>query len=797
MEQMIKSLVEVTLLASAMIGVILLIKALWGKRMQPMLATMLWLMVLVRLLLPIMLPSPYHLDQVQLPPITKSEARPVISDHVGETPSYQPVDTPRQSHTVALEDTPRVAKDKPAMEAKPSIDFTVVLYPMIIMLWALGAIIVLGIGGVRTWIFHRKVARCKGTMNPRLRALLHYHQARLGLRQRVKVITSSYLTSPMAFGVVKPTILIPSHYLSLEDEKLSLMMLHELTHIKRGDMLKNYLWFIARAIHWFNPMVWLAYQSYRDDVELACDRMVLKSHDGDDPTVYCQSLVDVVRYATQPIAPSVLAFCESQSNLKRRIKTMIKPNKDHKVVTMLTVMMAIIMVVSCFTTACQPTPQKAVVDDKNKSIEEVIKDNKDATTPEPEGEETPAKGFMATYETPETVTGTYTLPNINVTMDAEVIVPEMDRFASTVFTPEPMTRDLVDDFMRYFLGEGAELYKRITNQDTKSELEPRLTFWQEELFKCETDWETMKEKDYYRSDNFTKSGAIAHLKEKIKNLKKDISRAPDAVEYAPITMDDIDIYDMQPFFAKVPEGNYDGMARLIFWGQEGRGGSYHYINCVEVCDSAKTDEELQSEMKLTLDEAVSIAKKTICELGGGDVYLEHSNIRQCIKGDKYEPYYALLFTQCVSGLPVKSYYNSLAEQTGGFAPRLQSEGFTVYVDNDGVAQLVWDGMNNVVEVLDEDVHILSFDEVMQIFEEKLGLHIGAENQTNVVISKVSLDCMILPVKNDLSKGVAVPVWNFRGYHYENDKEKEKRERLNTEHWSYLTINAVDGSIISR
>jgi len=82
--------------------------------------------------------------------------------------------------------------------------------------------------------------------------------------------------SPVVFGYIKPSILFPTRFLrNMDKNRVKNVLLHEMCHIKRHDILVNYIWMLAKAIHWFNPLVWIAYKMYQDDVELCCDQMVV------------------------------------------------------------------------------------------------------------------------------------------------------------------------------------------------------------------------------------------------------------------------------------------------------------------------------------------------------------------------------------------------------------------------------------------------------------------------------------------------------------------------------------------
>ena len=132
------------------------------------------------------------------------------------------------------------------------------------------------------------------------------------IKQDIEIAESFYVDIPVVYGTFKPVILLPIGFAqSISDKKLNCILVHELCHIKRNDVIKSYLWLIARTIHWFNPLVQLAYKNYVEDVEQLCDETVLRLLTEEDICEYTQSLLDVMRLTKRstklPITVSLFA----------------------------------------------------------------------------------------------------------------------------------------------------------------------------------------------------------------------------------------------------------------------------------------------------------------------------------------------------------------------------------------------------------------------------------------------------------------------------------------------------------
>jgi len=117
-----------------------------------------------------------------------------------------------------------------------------------------------------------------------LTATLATARAQLGIRQRVTLLIDEKRTIPVVWGVFRPRLLLPAEAREWTAEQLRSVLLHELAHVKRRDALTQWLTQIACALHWWNPLVWLAAWRLHVERERACDDLVLAS--GVRPSAY-------------------------------------------------------------------------------------------------------------------------------------------------------------------------------------------------------------------------------------------------------------------------------------------------------------------------------------------------------------------------------------------------------------------------------------------------------------------------------------------------------------------------------
>lgn len=106
---------------------------------------------------------------------------------------------------------------------------------------------------------------------------------------RDNIYASDIITTPAAYGVIRPRIIIPK---GLESDDLQYILAHESAHIKRKDNLWRILAVISASVHWFNPFAWLFLKNFLEETELACDEQVLADFGEDDKKAYATALVD-------------------------------------------------------------------------------------------------------------------------------------------------------------------------------------------------------------------------------------------------------------------------------------------------------------------------------------------------------------------------------------------------------------------------------------------------------------------------------------------------------------------------
>ena len=160
---------------------------------------------------------------------------------------------------------------------------------------------------------------------------------------RDNIYESEFVDSPFVFGVVKPNIYLTMH---MEEGTAAYVIAHGRAHLARRDHWWKVLGYLVLALHWFNPLVWVAYILFCRDIELACDEKVVKGLDGAARADYSQALLSCAA-PKRAVAACPLAFGEG--NIKTRVKSALHYKKPAFWVAAAAVL-AVVIVAVCFLT---------------------------------------------------------------------------------------------------------------------------------------------------------------------------------------------------------------------------------------------------------------------------------------------------------------------------------------------------------------------------------------------------------------------------------------------------------------
>ena len=351
MKATVDALVQVALYSAAITAGILLFRFIFKNRISSKLQYLMWWLLILRLLMPVTpdIGLHFNLQDMLLKQAHQAELpapAPVLDVAPASVPNTQ---SSYESVAPAVQPNTDIAPSQHVNPAK-STDW----YSIVFVVWLLGAIGFLG------WLIFVKLRYYESLQHLMASGPKEaYELYDMCCKELcVKPLPLWIVNKSMSPGIAffgEPVLLVP---LSLcgDESRLRFALLHELTHKKRGDHYMTLLLNILRAVYWFDPVVHFAFSELRSDMESACDSDVLAYIGHEQKRGYLTVILDMFSYDTEPILG--MSQIRSKRMAKRRMKGAFMKNRTSPAFRAITLCIALIMSLCCFTTACQSAPEK-------------------------------------------------------------------------------------------------------------------------------------------------------------------------------------------------------------------------------------------------------------------------------------------------------------------------------------------------------------------------------------------------------------------------------------------------------
>lgn len=362
-------LLTMSLSAAVMIAAIVILRALLIDRLPKTTFLILWAVVLLRLLVPVSVPSAWSVYSLLQPKqqsiqtvqeestvlpqvepvvsqpsaITTEPVTPAVDSAAGEaeeitaTPARQESSSPTVQQSIPTEQPPQAEETKPAISlpVEPSA-----------LIWGIGAAALGLYFVVGYWRTTREFDMSLPVEHPFCGEWLQRQKEKMPLRRQIRIRQFDRIGTPLTYGVRRPTILLPNQTLEEQPKTLTYILTHEYVHIRRFDCVSKLLLSAALCLHWFNPLVWVMYVLANRDLELSCDEMVLRLLGIENRSAYAMALLEMEEKRS---GFGALYSAFGKNAIEERIGAIMKMKKR----SLLSAVMAVVLVFTM--TACLAT----------------------------------------------------------------------------------------------------------------------------------------------------------------------------------------------------------------------------------------------------------------------------------------------------------------------------------------------------------------------------------------------------------------------------------------------------------
>lgn len=274
MYNIFKTVLILSLFGFGITALLLLLKPITAKKLPARWQYCVWVAVLISMVLPA-----YKL-------IPKKEAQRLAEIPKNQTVQTQQPQTQEKNtpDTVVTFDTPIEYRE---VNLSPKIQIR--LFDLIAYIWSAGALIFLLAVIISYFGFlHRKR---KNSVIISDNKIFSEVKNELKISKHIGLKAAADIKSPMLVGVLFPTVYIPCR--EIPDDNMRMVLLHELTHYKRKDLLVKWFAILVNAVHWFNPLCYLACANLSEACEVSCDMSVTKNMPEEEQKLYMQTILNL------------------------------------------------------------------------------------------------------------------------------------------------------------------------------------------------------------------------------------------------------------------------------------------------------------------------------------------------------------------------------------------------------------------------------------------------------------------------------------------------------------------------
>lgn len=830
MTNVLNTLLEITLFSAVILAAILLFQRLFRRRISAAMGYAVWALLILRLIIPVTIDSDFHVFTVPQEPVAQMA-------YADEVPATSNIEAPTNSLPI-LSASEKVQSGTPTSKSmiptanldshapSKSLNWSTI----IVLIWAAGILGFFAHTAVQWIRLNRKIKR-GGTVAPAfVDDMVNALKKDVGIRADIKVSVQDWLLSPALSASLKPTLLLPKSMLQNgASEALLFSIRHELMHYKRKDHIVSLLLMALRCVYWFNPVVWLAFRRIQADMETACDAAVTARMTGNERTRYIHTMIDLGSDAA-PLYALGMGCGQGRKALEKRVRGIFMTRRTKPTARMAAGLLALLLFVACFTTACQPTPEEPIVIGKGDGLDDLIQATPSASSIASPSESTLDNDALYTklavpkhwsFET------TALADKLNITADVDIELPGVSQLPAATASLSAFTQEDLDKIAEV-LGVGDATWTEINNEMTKEEIG-------DYLIGRRADLERVKAEEPNNSE------AIENIGASIEYYEKHYMDAPDKIELENIEFkicegEEVGFYDEvvtcygfhgitqvdgQPFELYASSGYNSDKVRMI-WANF---NSFH---------GARVDEPYG--VSLTKEQAVKQASEiaaqltdelTLCCAAPAAAFIQEG-------GSSRNWGWACVFMREINGCPTAYATTDVgSSMEGEVREPIRYEKMVIVMDDMGMVSFNWETPMTIESIDNPDVTLLSFDKIAQRAAAQIGQYwaynaieaksMSGEDMSDpgctAIITKVELGLMRV-AKADSDDYYYIPVWNF---FTDLEHTDDYWERTGKEPYSQdeddvvdedgnprcplfdgygsdgapVTINALDGSVIDR
>lgn len=336
MDLMINMTITVTVTALA----ILFLKTIFKNKMSPRLHLYIWIILVIRILIPVFPKSPISVFNF-LPSVVdvREEVRQQESTETGNTIGNAVAEQEYITGDIVFRNFSRPFSIKKNVEKSVTI------------IWMAGAVILFSYFLAVYILFSQRLRSMEVYRDEGILEFLDSWREKMNIKRNVSI--RLYDGVPMLKGFFKPVIVLPKGY---NAQEIKQMIIHELCHLKHNDILLNVLSTIFLCLNWYNPVMWICYSVFKGDIEVLCDQKVMEITGNKKD--YAKLLIKISAERSS-LLPMTTCMNNGKNQIKRRIYFMVNFKETSSIWKLVIALSVVLLCVGCLSRGVSPEDNEA------------------------------------------------------------------------------------------------------------------------------------------------------------------------------------------------------------------------------------------------------------------------------------------------------------------------------------------------------------------------------------------------------------------------------------------------------
>lgn len=340
-------------MASVFTLLILLVKRIFHKALSAKWHYYIWILLLIRLLIPFYPESPISIynvfyiaaDRIDLP--IGNASNPLQEGSFIEGPASTLTTSPQTQVNTVIKNTNNPSIPSSNIDTATKVNETsifdsimnisAITWISVVLLFSLYTIFINVVFAIN---IHKRYNLLE---DERINNILEECKRKMKIKRPIALFTTNKMRTPSLYLFFKAKILVSKSYMEeLSNAEIKYIFLHELSHYKRKDIIINWILTFLQIIYFFNPFIWYAFYRIHEDCEVSCDAAALRHIKEEEYHSYGNTIIKLIKlFSESNFIPVTAGIGKNKSNYKRRIIMISKYKKSKWISTFLTIIVII------------------------------------------------------------------------------------------------------------------------------------------------------------------------------------------------------------------------------------------------------------------------------------------------------------------------------------------------------------------------------------------------------------------------------------------------------------------------